>query len=246
VALINEALARRLWPGEDPIGKAIRLDDGGPDGDGPDPRRIVGVVKDVRQRDWAAGAMPEMYLAYLQTPSSSLTLVVRTIGDRVAPAIEQAVAAVDPTLPATRARRMEGVVDEALGQPRFNLLLLNVFAGVALLLAALGIYGVMAYAVSRRTREIGVRLALGARAAQVLRLVLRRGLGLTAAGLALGLGAALLVTRLMATLLYEVSATDPLTFGVVSLVLAAAALLACYLPARRATLVDPMVALRQD
>jgi predicted permease len=241
--IVNETLARRLWPGQDPLGRQLRVEDGGPN-----PRTVVGLVRDVKQREWTAPAGPEMYLAYLQNPSSSLTLVVRAAGAplALAPAIQQEIAAVDPRLPAARPRLMEAVVADAVGQPRFNLLLLDVFAGIALLLAAVGIYGVMAYAVSRRRQELGIRLALGARRGQILTLVLSDGMRLAAAGVAVGLLAALALTRMMGALLYEVSATDPATFAALAVVLTSAALLACYLPARRATSIDPMTALRQE
>jgi putative ABC transport system permease protein len=244
VALINEALARALWPEDhDPLGKRIRLDDAGPN-----PRQIIGVVKDARQREWAATPLPELYLPYLQTPASSLTLVVRTAGQplALAPALQRALAAVAPRLPPARLRVMDEVVAEALGQPRFNLLLLNAFGALALVLAAIGVYGVIAYGVSRRTRELGIRLALGARHEQVLRLVMARGLGLTALGVVLGLLIALAMTRTIAALLFEVSATDPATFATVAAAVMGVALLATYLPARRATVIDPATALRQD
>jgi putative ABC transport system permease protein len=243
VALINEALARALWPHQDPLGQRIRLRDSGPN-----PRQIVGVVKDARQREWAATPVPELYLPYLQNPSSGLTLVLRTAGEpqALAPAVQRAIAAVDPRLPLARPQVMDQVVAEALGQPRFNLLLLNAFAALALVLAAIGIYGVIAYGVSRRTREIGIRLALGSTSGQVLRLVMGRGLRLTAVGVVLGLGTALVTTRTMAALLFEVNATDGATFAAVAAAVVAVALLATFLPARRATAIDPATALRQD
>ena len=245
VAIINETMARTLWPGQDPLGKRIRVRDGGPD-----PREIVGVVRDVRQRDWAAEALPEMYLAYLQNPSTGATVVVRAPGGRdlaaVAAEVQRQIWAVDATLPASRVELMDRVVAQAIGQPRFHLLLLNLFAAVALLLAAVGVYGVIAYAVSRRTRELGIRLALGASARHVMRMVVAEGMALTAAGVAIGVAAALATTRLMKTLLYGIGATDPLTFALVPLLLAGVGLVACWIPARRATRIDPMVALRQE
>jgi predicted permease len=243
VAIVNESFARAYWPGQDAIGKHIRVED-----HGPNPRIIVGVVEDARQRDWARPPGPEMYLAYLQNPSSSLTLVVRTaaLPMSLAPAVEQAIAGIDANLPVPRVRPMQAVVADALGQPRFNLLLLNLFAALALVLAAVGIYGIVAHSVSRRTREIGIRLALGAPAARVLGMVVSRGLALTALGVAIGLAGALLTTRLMAALLFEVSATDPLTFLTLALLLLAVAALASYLPARRATRIHPTMALREE
>jgi putative ABC transport system permease protein len=243
VVVVNEALARATWPGQSALGKRINLEDGGPD-----PREIVGVVADVRQREWAAAAQPEVFLPYLQNPSSTLTLVVRAAGDPVAlaPAVQREIAALDGELPLARAQVMDDVISDAVGQPRFQLLLLNLFAGLALLLAAVGVYGVMAHAVSRRTQEMGIRLALGAPARRVLGLVVGQGMLLAAAGVALGLAAAFAATRLLRALLYEVSPTDPLTFIALPVVLLAVAALASYLPARRATRIDPMTALRAD
>jgi putative ABC transport system permease protein len=243
VAIVNEALARALWPGQDPLGKQIRVQDGGPE-----LREVVGVVGDAKQRDWTARPLPEMYLAYLQNPSSTLSLVVRGSGDPagLGAAVQREIWACDPMLPASRVASMEQVVADALGQPRFHLLLLNLFAAVALLLAAVGIYGVMAQAVSQRTHEIGIRMALGAQAWQVRRMVLRQGMALAAAGAAAGLGAAGALTRLMRALLFEVSPTDPLTFLLLPALLIGVALLACWLPARRAAALPPMAALRSD
>jgi putative ABC transport system permease protein len=246
VAIINETMARSLWPGEDPLGKRIRVRDGGPD-----PRQIVGVVRDVRQRDWAAAVIPEMYLAYLQNPSTGATVVVRAAAGAgalaaVAAEVQRQMWAVDPTLPASRLEVMERVVSQAIGQPRFQLLLLNLFAAVALLLAAVGLYGVIAYAVSRRTRELGIRLALGASARHVVRMVVGEGMALIAVGVVVGVAAALAATRSMQSLLYGIGATDPLTFALVPLLLAGVGLVACWIPARRATRIDPMVALRQE
>jgi putative ABC transport system permease protein len=243
VVIVNQALARALWPGQDPLGKRIRVQDGGPE-----TREVVGVVKDAKQRDWTAAPLPEMYLAYLQNPSSTLTLVVRAAGNTagLASSVQREIWAVDSSLPASKVAAMDTVVAEALGQPRFNLLLLNIFAGVALLLATVGIYGVMAQAVSQRTHEIGIRVALGAQAWQVRRMVLKQGLILTAAGALAGLIAAAALTRLMAALLFEISPTDPFTFALFPALLVAVALLACWLPARRAARLPPMTALRSN
>jgi predicted permease len=246
VAVVNQAFAAQVWPGQDPLGKLISVEDGGPD-----PRRVVGVVKDVRQRDWTADPGPEMYLAYLQGPAPRyLTVVVRgaegAVGSTLAGAVRQQLWEIDRRQPPPTVLAMQDAVDEALGEPRFNLLLLNLFAVLALSLAAVGIYGVMAYVVSRRTQEIGIRLALGARPTDVRRLVVGQGMALVLVGVVLGLGAALVSTRAMQAMLFGVTATDPLTFAAMSAVLVAVALLACYLPARRAMRVDPMVALRAE
>jgi predicted permease len=244
VAIVNQAFARQAWPGQDPLGKRIRVEDGGPN-----PRAIVGVVKDTRQRDWTAAPTPEMYLAFLQNPPSrGLTLVVRAAGDplTLAPALERQVWAIDPNLAVVQVRSMEEVVAQAIGQPRFNLLLLNAFAALALLLAAVGIYGVMAYAVHRRTQELGIRLALGAQTRDLRRLVVGQGMALAAVGVALGLAAAFGTTHIMQAMLFEVTPTDPPTFLAISTLLLTVALLATYLPARRATRIDPLTALRAE
>ena len=244
VAMINETFARSVWPNEDPIGKRIRVND-----DGPNPREVIGVVKDAKQSEWTADARREVYLSHLQTPTPSyLTLVLRAAGEPLglAAAVQREVWSIDQDLPVAKVASLEQVVADAVGQPRFNLLLLNLFAAVALALAAVGIYGVMAYSVAQRTHEIGIRLALGARAGDVLKLVVGQGLILTLIGLAIGLGAAFGLTRLMESLLYGVSATDPATFIAIPLLLAGVALFASYLPARRAMKVDPMTALRDQ
>jgi putative ABC transport system permease protein len=242
VAIVNQAFARQFWPGQDAVGKWIRHDDQGP-------RQIVGVIKDVKQREWAVAARPELYRPYLQERKPrELALVVRTAGEAspLAAAIQREASAVDGTLPVARVLRMDRVVAGAMGEPRFNLLLLNLFAGLALILAAVGLYSVLAQAVSRRTQEIGIRMALGARAAEVFRLVVGQGMVLTAAGVTIGLVAALATTRLMSALLFEVSATDPATFVLIPAVLIAVAFVACWLPARRATRIDPVIALRTE
>src|SRR5262249_8109591 len=241
VVLINEEIAKRLWPGEDPLGKRISLDDK----DGmPVWLTIIGIVKNAKQGDWAAPIFMEVYLAALQNRgflgetmahTAYLTVVVRSSGDQAAniAAVKEAVWSFDRDLTISEVVTMEGVVRDANAQARFETLLLAVFAGVALALAAVGIYGVMSYAVSRRTQEIGIRLALGAGRGEVLRLVVRQGMVVAAIGLAIGIGGSLLLTRLMKTLLYNVEPTDPITFGLVPLVLGLGALLACRIPGRR-------------
>jgi putative ABC transport system permease protein len=244
VVIVNEALARRQWPGEEPLGKRITVS-----GEGARPREVVGVVGDVKQGEWASAPQPEMYLPHLQAASPrTMTLVIRAApgAPEIGPEVRREVWAIDSDLPVSQVAGMEEVVSQAVGQQRFNTLLIGLFAATALLLAAVGVYGVMSHAVAQRTHEIGVRVALGARGRDVLGMIIRQGLGLTLAGLAVGLAGALALTRVMNSLLYEVSATDPLVFGGVAGALTLSALLACYVPARRATKVDPMVALRHD
>jgi putative ABC transport system permease protein len=177
-----------------------------------------------------------------------MTVVIRTRGDAAAvtSGARNVIRALDPAQPVSDARTMESLIGTSLARARFNTLLLTIFAAIALLLASVGIYGVMAYSVAQRTREIGVRMALGARATDVLRMVVRRGMMLSLAGVAIGVAASLALTRLMETMLFNMSMTDPLTFAGATLLLALVALLACLIPARRAANVDPMVALRCD
>jgi putative ABC transport system permease protein len=243
VVIVNETLARTFWPEEDPIGKRliVRMGD-------ETPREIVGVVDDVRHSSLDAPVRAQVYYPHAQLSFPWLDLVVRS---SMAPAalvgtLQREVRALDPELPLYSVKPMEEVVSESLAGERFNMLLLALFALLALLLAGIGIYGVLSYAVSRRTHEIGIRLALGSERPVVLRSVIAQGMGLAALGLLIGVGAAFLLTGLLSDLLYEVGARDPLTFIVVTAALAAAALLACLVPALRATRIDPMVALRYE
>jgi predicted permease len=248
--VINESLARRYWPGEDPIGVRFKL--GGEAG--PGWVTIVGIVGDVRYRALDTEPEPEMYLAHSQfrmwhggTILRAMTLVVRSESDPtgLSGAIRREIRALDANLPIGTITTMEEVRAESVASSRFVMLLLSIFSGVALAIAAVGIYGVMAYAVSLRTKEIGVRLALGATPRRVLRMVIGQGLMLAAGGVALGLLAALWLTRLIAGLLFDVSPSDPATIAGVSAVLMAVALVACYIPARRATRIDPVAAMRE-
>ncbi len=243
VVLVNETLARAFWPTEDPVGKRLRL--GGEDPNVPW-LTIVGVVNDVRYRGLDAAIRQDLYLPSAQAPQREMSMVVRTASEPMglAAAVRAAVLSVDADLPIYRVRGMREVVDASLGQQRFPLQILAAFALLALVLAAVGIYGVMSYAVTQRTHEIGVRMALGAGRAEVLRMVVGQGLRLAIMGVAVGLAGSLALTRLLSSLLFGVSATDPATFVGVPVLLAAVAALACYIPARRATRVDPMVALR--
>ena len=243
VALINESFARTYFPGEDPIGKRI---DFGWETTGW--QEIVGVVGDVKHYELEEAALPATYVPQLQRPSLSMTVVLRTTADprSLSAAVRSQVFLLDKDQPISRVRVMEEVVSASVASRRLSMVLVAGFAVVALALAAVGLYGVMSYVVTQRTQEIGVRMALGARAGDVLGLVLRQGMSLVLLGVGLGLAAALALTRLMASLLYGISATDFPTFAVIALLLTTVALLACYLPARRATRVDPMVALRYE
>ena len=241
VTVINETLARSFFPDEDPVGKHLVIET-----DGKAPYEIVGVVADVRHRSLDAGVYQMMYVPTLKVSNNNL--VVRTASDPagLASAVRQQVAAIDRDQPVSTIRTMADVLSESVAQQRFRTTLLGGFASVALLLAAVGIYGVISYSVTQRTHEIGVRMALGAQRRDVVRLVVRGGLGLTLLGVGLGLAGSFALTRVMSGLLFGVSATDPLTYAGITLLLTSVALLACYRPARRATRVDPMIALRYE
>jgi len=243
VLIINEAMARQHFQGEDPIGKTMIIGYGDPV-----PREIIGVVGDVKHVGLANDARVELYAPHAQTPWSFITLVVRSTSDTAGllTMIRREVQAVDKDQPVANVRTMRERVSNSIAQPRFYTMLLGVFAAVALVLAAVGVYGVMSYSVTQRTREIGIRMALGANRRDIVKLVIRQGMMPAIIGVAIGVAAAFALTRLMASLLFAVSATDPVTFAAISLLLAAVALVACYIPARRATRVDPMIALRYE
>jgi predicted permease len=254
VVVVNEFLARRYWPGEDPVGKRITLDDSEKN---PSRLTVIGVVKNTFRGDWAEPPQEEFFLPYLQThsyledPSSHfayLTLVVRTGGDpaSLVPTIRSAIASLDINVPVSEVQTMDEVIAESTAEPKFYLLLLGTFATVALILAAVGIYGVMTFSVSRRTHEIGIRMALGAQAADVIKLVVRQGMVLACAGVGAGVLGALALTRMMSGLLYGIRPTDPLTFVLVGLGLSLVAAIASFIPAYRAAKFDPMVALRYE
>ncbi|HKP12931.1 MAG TPA: FtsX-like permease family protein, partial [Blastocatellia bacterium] len=244
VAIVNETMARQYWPDGDAIGKRIRQD--GPIEQSPW-RVIVGVINDVKF-EMNQPVTAEYYFPMAQDPWSSMVLVAHTTGEplAVAPAIRAEVEAVDKDQPVFDVQTMRQVRSQSLMAFSFSGWLMTVFAGIALVLAATGIYGVMSYSVTQRTHEIGIRMALGARPGDVLKMVIGHGMALTAAGLGIGTLGAWFMMKAMASLLYEVSANDPAVFVGVPLVLAAVALAACFVPARRATKVDPMIALRYE
>jgi putative ABC transport system permease protein len=244
VVVISEALARKYFPGEDPIGHRIAIymkDD-------LDPTEIIGVVADSKVNALDEETQPMVYWPHAELAYGGMTIIARTTGDplSLAPAAQREIQIIDKDQPVSEVRTMEGWLSESVARTRFGTFLLSVFAGVALLLAAVGIYGVMAYSVTQRTHEIGIRMALGAQRRDLVRMVVGQGMILTLIGVGLGLVAAFGLTRVMTSLLFGISATDPATFGGISLLLALAALLACLIPARRATRVDPMVALRYE
>ena len=253
VVVVSESFAKKYFPNQDAIGKRITL---GIDHDtlantkSPVTARgeIIGIVGDVKQRGLASEVFPTTYLGWGTFPISDMSLLVRSNADiaTLAAAIRETVQAIDPTMPVYELRTMEDVVSESVAQPRFYTTLLSAFGGLALLLAALGIYGVISYSVAQRTRELGIRIALGATHDRVLRLVLGQGIGLSVLGVVIGIAGALWLVHLLATLLYGVQATDMLTFASVAAVLVGVASLASYLPARRAARVDPVIAMRAD
>ncbi len=246
VAVINRTLADKLWPGGDALNKRLTLDD--PHDKDVRWMTVVGVVGDVRHLSLDRDPGDEIYTAQLQSPQLNSTLVVHTAGDprTLATPIRRVVQDLDHDLPVDQAQTMDEVVAASLASNRFNTVLLGLFAGLALVLAAVGVYGVVSYTVDQRTHEIGIRMALGAHRDDVLGLVLRQGMILVLIGLGLGLAVAFAATRQLASLVYGVSTNDPWTFAIVALVLAAVALAANFLPARRATRIDPLIALRQE
>ncbi|HSB12385.1 MAG TPA: ABC transporter permease [Blastocatellia bacterium] len=244
VVVINEAFARKHFPGEDPLGRRVTIYMK----DANEPSEIIGIVGDSKHMSLDGEVEPMSYWPHPELVYSGMTLVVRTQSDptSIAEPVRSLVLSMDKDQPVADVRTMEELLSESLSRARFSTLLLGIFAGVALLLAAVGIFGIMSYAVSERTHEIGLRMALGAQTRDVVGLVVRQGMLLSLTGIGIGLVTAFALTRLLATLLYEVSTTDPATFVVLSITLAAVAFVACYLPARRATKVDPMVALRYE
>jgi len=244
VILINEALARKHFPNGDPIGQRLDVQMF----ESPTPAEIIGIVGNVRYDSLVDEAPPAVYFPHPDLAYPFMTLVVRTDGDptAIAPAIQREIRALDPNQPVSDVRTMNQVMSEWVARSRFNTLLLGLFAGLATLLSAVGIFGVMNYSVALRTRELGLRLAVGAQPRQVLLLVMRQGLGLTVVGVVLGLAAAFALTRLLSGLLFGVAAVDVTTFASISILLVIVSLLACYLPARRAMRIDPLSALRYE
>jgi predicted permease len=255
--IVNQAFAKKYWPEEDPIGHSMTIGKGlGPEFEEP-AREIVGIVGNVRENGLTGSDQAVMYV-----PASQITDGLTQLANKVIPlswvvrasmepsalasAIQHEFLAVDDQLPVSRFRTMEQVISESTARTNFNMLLLTIFAGTALLLAALGIYGLMSYSVEQRTQEIGIRVALGASGSNILRMVLRRGLLLAGIGLAVGLAAAFGLTRLLSSLLFGVKASDPIAFCAVMVTLASVASVAIYVPARRATRIDPLIALRSE
>jgi predicted permease len=245
VVLIDQTLQRRYWPHEDPLGKQITF--GGRPGTNPS-FAIVGVVGDIKSDGFDAPTAPHIYLPVRQSPGYASVVFLRSAGnpDALGESIRHEVQSIDPNIPVFSVRTMDQIISRSMAERRFALQLLGIFAGVALLLAAIGIYGVMAYSFSQRTHEIGVRIALGAQRVDIFRMAVGEGMQLVAIGLAIGLVGAAALTRSVRTMLFDVSPADPITFGAISATLAAVAFLACYIPARRATRVDPLVALREE
>jgi putative ABC transport system permease protein len=244
VVLISESLARQYFPGEEALGKRIAVGMF----EKPTMTEIIGIVGDVRYDNLTDDAEPTVYFPHPDLTYSFMTLVIRTTGDpaEITPAVRNELRSLDPEQPVSDVRTMNQVMADTLGRARFNTLLFGLFAGLALVLASVGIFGVMNYSVTVRTRELGVRMALGAPPGRVLMLIMKQGLLLTFAGIGIGLAGAFALTRIMSSLLFDVDTTDPLTFTVIVVLLAVVSLTACFIPARRATKVDPMIALRYE
>jgi predicted permease len=242
IAIVNQALARRYWPNEDPIGKKIWL------GRRPQPNVVVGVLGDVKNIALASEPQPEILLPFPQLPWALLNLTVRGTGDphALVPAVRAQLLKIDKDQPITGVQTMEELLRAAGAQPRQTMLLLGIFAGTAFVLAVVGIYGMIAYAVAQRTQELGIRVALGAARIDIFRLVIGHGMGIALTGIVIGALASLALTRVMSSQLYQISATDPLTFALSALLFAFVALVASYVPARRAAGIDPSDALRYE
>jgi len=243
VVIVDECMADQLWPGQDPIGRRIHI----VELQSKDPwQTVVGVVGRVKQDSLESNPRIAFYLPHTQFPARAMTIALRGSTDLSATvtAVKNVLRNLDPDLPMYYVRTMGQRVDESLSRRRFSMLLLGVFASIALVLATIGIYGVMAYLVNQGTREIGIRMALGASQRNIVNLVVRQGMALALSGVIIGLAAAFLFTRLIRSLLFGVEATDPITFGAISLLLFLIALLGSYIPAQRATRIDPAASLR--
>jgi putative ABC transport system permease protein len=242
VVVVNEELSRRYFPGQSAVGKRLRTGSDSPY------REIIGVARTAKYRTLREQPLPFIYIPFAQEYQPRMTLIVRSAGDPASliPALRNEIRALNKDVPVFDVHTMTEHIGAQLAADRMIAVLLSIFGGAALLLAAIGIYGVMAYSVAQRTHEIGIRLALGAERRDIVKLIVGQGLTLIVVGAALGLSLALALTRVLKNLLFGVSATDPLTFSVIALLLITVALLACYLPARRATRVDPLVALRYE
>jgi putative ABC transport system permease protein len=243
VAVINETFARQIYPGDNPIGRKFILSLGNAK-----PHEIIGVVGDVKLATLEGDVRPTAYLSSRQYAFGLMTFVVRTTGDpaRLGPAAVTVIRQIDPLLPVSAVRPLDQVFAESIARPRLTAVAMSVFAGAALLLAALGVYGIVAYSVSQRSREFGIRVALGARPAEIITMVVGQNLRIVALGLILGVITAIPATRLLRGLLYQVGPNDPTTFIAIGGMLAAVAIVASYLPARRGTQVDPVVTLKAE
>ena len=243
VAVINETFARQIYPGDNPIGRKFILNLGNEK-----PHEIIGVVGDVRLITLDGEIRPTAYLSSRQYAFGLMNFVVRTSGDPalLGPPAVRVINQIDPLLPVAAVRPLEDVFAESIARPRLTAVAMSVFAGAALLLAALGVYGIVAYSVSQRSREFGIRVALGARQGQIIAMVVGQNLRLVVLGLGLGLVTAIPATRLLRGLLFQVGPNDPMTFAGIGVILAVIAMVASYLPARRGTLVDPVVTLKAE
>jgi predicted permease len=240
VVIVNETFARRFWPDQNPLGKHVVV------GRWPTPAEVIGVAADIKNKGLDQDTQAQLYLPFPQLPWGNMNLLVRTglAPQSVISAVRAQIAAVDPDQPVTKIQTVDEIMEDSRSQPRFIMLLLGAFSATALALAVIGIYGVLSYSVAQRRQEFGIRLALGAEQADILRLVVRHGIMLAITGIAIGLLAALLLTRLMSSMLYEVGALDLATFLLTPLLFLCIALFASYLPARGATKVNPIEALK--